>query len=54
MTRDRIITIAPGKTLSLTRTIAIDRRQGPGIYTVTVFATTAAGTSSASVRIQVK
>jgi len=52
--KDRVISIAPGKTLSLSRSIAIDRRQSRGYYRVTVFATTSAGTSSASLKIQVK
>jgi hypothetical protein len=53
-TKDRVISVAPGKTLSLSRTIATDKRQGRGTYIVTVFATTTAGTSQASVKIEVK
>jgi hypothetical protein len=53
-TKDRIITLAPGKSVTLSRTVPIPRLQGKGMYTLTVFATTVEGTSSATVKIDVR
>jgi hypothetical protein len=54
LSRDRVITLAPGKSFSMSRTVPIPRLQGKGTYSLTVFATTTEGTSSATVKIEVR